>query len=283
MVSGIASTVVVGDLNGDGLPDLVFSTPDGRLGASIATSLGNFSAPVYSTALATDFVDIIVQDIDGDGHLDGVALSDVTSGNATGKNVVFVLGSGGESFGTPANFAIPGAVALLTADLDEDGHLDVLALSGSPANITWLRGQAGGTLVAEPVIASPVENALSFVASDVNGDGHVDLVIGGDTLRVLLGDGHGTFTDGAALLTTPATVKVVVGDADGDGVPEVFAANADSVVRVFRVTNGALAPAGVFAAGGFLTGLLGADFNGDHLVDLISVGSKVALLLNDTK
>jgi hypothetical protein len=283
-VPALSSSVAVADVNEDGLSDLVFGSLDGKLGVGLATSPGNFAPVIYTGAIGTYFIDTLARDLDGDGHVDAMVLARASDGNPSGKNLTFVHGDGhGDFTAAPTSYPASGAIAMLPADLDEDGHVDVLALSATPAQIAWLRGQAGDPPVAGATISSPVTNATSFVTCDANQDGHVDLVIGGDSLHVLIGDGHGGFTDGGELFSAQPTVSVVAGDLDGDGVPEVIAATADSVVRVFRVQNGALVPAGVFAAGGFLSRLLGADFTGDHLVDLFALGSQGAFLKNDTK
>lgn len=59
---------------------------------------------------------------------------------------------------------------------------------------------------------------------DVNGDGHVDLVVGGDRIDVLRGDGAGAFVPYRAFMEDAAAItsSVVLVDDDGDGDLDLF-------------------------------------------------------------
>jgi hypothetical protein len=81
-----------------------------------------------------------------------------------------------------------------------------------------------GTFLPAVAYAMPSQNlALSIAVTDVNGDGHPDIVIGGSSqVAVLLQDaGHpGTFL-AATAYDAPSTTEVTVADVNGDGLPDI--------------------------------------------------------------
>ena len=71
---------------------------------------------------------------------------------------------------------------------------------------------------------------INVVAADLDGDGHVDLVMpnsGLDSICILFGDGHGHFTHArqSPLVAGPTPFMVAVADLNGDGRPDIVVAN----------------------------------------------------------
>src|SRR5215469_1333660 len=101
-------------------------------------------------------------------------------------------------------------------DLNDDGKPDVVVANPSLNNIGVFLNTGGGTLGPGSFLAVP--NGLNSVSlADINGDGHLDIILTG--LQVMLGDGTGNFAapvnipiGGITPLTNP-----VIADFNGDG------------------------------------------------------------------
>jgi len=175
--------------------------------------------------------------------------------------------------GNTTNFAHD----LKVADINHDGHLDIVVVDWVSNMLDVLLGQAGGgweAVTRFPTAAAPY--TLELV--DVNGDTHLDAVTGnrsGASVSVFLGDGSGGFgphTDFPA----PAEVSAAhVGDVTGDGKPDIVAA-ADLRVCVFAGDGlgGFAAPTSTVMGSDFATsqvwGLALGDLDQDGDLDVVA-------------
>lgn len=113
------------------------------------------------------------------------------------------------------------------------------------------------------------------VVKDVNADKNPDILVtnlNSNNITVLLGNGAGTFnaTAGSPIAVGMGPQSLVVVDIDGDGNPDLVAANTVSGNLSILAGNGTGAfnaiTGGPAAAGPF--GVAAGDFNGDGLLDL---------------
>ncbi|HWS86861.1 MAG TPA: FG-GAP-like repeat-containing protein [Pyrinomonadaceae bacterium] len=300
------SRVRSADLNGDGRPDLVFST--GNTGGGIQGSVllndgaGRFTASAFDLGLGVPG-GFDLADFNGDGRPD-VAMTQFSSNYV---RVFFNNGAGGFPTAVNVNFSAPlqspGTAStrdVKAADFNRDGKADLVVSTPDSNGAQILLGDgAGGFTQAAPVGGSTFDLVLGV--ADVNGDGKPDLIYGGGgsnarTLSVRLGDGAGGF--GAPIVSEGArvTLSVAAADFDGDGKTDIAAATVipgpNSTPSNPTFTNGVTVMlgdgAGHFAfkssaeAGG-LPNVVAADFNKDAKPDVAysTGGPRVTVRLGD--
>jgi hypothetical protein len=86
-------------------------------------------------------------------------------------------------------------VAVTAADVNGDGHVDVITANNGSNTVSVLLGKGNGTFAAAQNFAVG-KNPTAVAVADVSGDGHPDLVVanaGSNSVSVLLGNGNGTF------------------------------------------------------------------------------------------
>ncbi|MDB5338843.1 MAG: alkaline phosphatase, partial [Planctomycetaceae bacterium] len=234
-----------------------------------------------------------------DFNLDGNADVAVTSwctllDSVCSPGKVNVLpGTGNGSFGAPmATNVCPFIGALTAADFNNDGKPDIAALCEDGVQI--LTGDGAGHFQVSPVfpfLAPPhiVQILSAVLALDVNGDGNLDLLVGGSPgVGVLLGDGAGGLAPVSVVCAACVEANdMTAGDFNNDGHPDVAAVTYYDQNVTLLLGDGT----GGFTIRKVPTGfdsyaVAAGDFNGDGNTDIaVGTGSNSAasstILLGD--
>jgi hypothetical protein len=160
-----------------------------------------------------------VADFNGDGHLD-LALTGYGNGA-----VSILLGQGDGSFLAPQSYPVGNdSRFVVVGDFNGDGHPD-LVVGGLDSNnngkITVLLGKGDGSFQAGQ--SYDVGFLPTAVVGDFNSDGQLDLAVFdagafvNGTVRILLGNGDGSFQATQSYDIGFRPGSVVVGDFDNDG------------------------------------------------------------------
>jgi hypothetical protein len=230
--------IAAADFDGDGHVDFaVESWANNQVEVVFGTGGGRFRTPGRLFGVGKmPYQKLRAGDVNGDGA------PDLVTTNFEGGNVTVLLGDGKGGFREAPGSPFPvGAApfALALADIDKDGHLDLVVanFSGHGGDrsrdaVNVLLGDGRGGF--RPMKGSPFmtgANPTRVAAGDVNGDGWPDVVTGnmsGGDVTVLLGDGKGSLRLGVSRPAGKEPYGVAVGDVDGDGRAEIFVANHDS-------------------------------------------------------
>ena len=77
-----AHSVVLGDVNGDGVPDLVLAGPNGdNVGVLLGNGNGTFQTP-QTLAAGNEAIAVVLGDVNGDGKTDSLSLTLSTARSA---------------------------------------------------------------------------------------------------------------------------------------------------------------------------------------------------------
>jgi hypothetical protein len=256
--------VKVGDLNNDGIPDIVFGATTDPYNSDMAVYLGNGDgtfrqAPTFlPQAAGYTIYNVTLADVNHDGNLDAVA----TLQNGTFAFGVF-FGDGKGNLTFNANTLVPiqvsggqPTVRATLADFNGDGKLDLLVPTQNSSNgtfsLTDYLGTGNGTFTPGPVIYSGAGAPdTQILVGDLNGDGKQDIITYSTspkpTATVYLGDGHGGFQQASTLDISMGQnpfgnyilpSDVALGDFNGDGKLDLAVAYYDfyaapSVVRIY--------------------------------------------------
>jgi hypothetical protein len=205
---------VLADLRNDGLLDLVVSNPSAN---TIAVLFGNgdgtFQSPVtYAAETYPNWNQLA--DFNQDGYVD---IANTTAGSGISNFEEFLnLGDGTFSGFTEYGTGNP-AQALVTADLNGDGKLDVASTSSSTSNfpVSTLLGNGDGTFQTFHGFYAG-QNSASIAVGDFNHDGMLDLVTNDYTtnqVSVLLQDNGTVVSLSMSQLTFPTQIVGTVSTA----------------------------------------------------------------------
>ncbi len=166
-----SQSMVVGDFNGDGQPDLAV-TNSGANGVNVfLNNEGGLTAVPAIPVTGASPSSIAAADFNGDGKLD------LAVANSGSNNVTILLGNGDGTFtaaASPATGTAPNSIAV--ADFNGDGVPDLAVANAGSSNVTILLGNGDGTFTAAAGPAADT-GSTSVVAADFNGDGKEDLVV----------------------------------------------------------------------------------------------------------
>jgi hypothetical protein len=264
------------DIDNDGDLDILSFSPSRVVWFENGDGQGSFSAHrVVSTSVS--FVQsAYAADVDGDGDLDVLSASSEDDKVAWYENTDG-LGTFGPQQMITSIADRPNSV--YAADLDGDGDMDVLSASADDNKIAWYENMDGlGTFGTQQVISLMASGAKDVRASDIDGDGDMDIISSSRTDKKIAWyentDGLGTFGT-QQIITTSAIFldQLFVIDMDGDGDMDVMS-DFGNAIAWFENTDGL----GTFGSPQTIGSTFStngrsfpADFDGDGDIDVFAV------------
>ena len=226
---------------------------------------------------------------------------------ANGQLIAAALANGGvyagamdtnHDFYTPVQLVtdLP-AQSIMSGDLNKDGNQDVVSINddGLNSSVDVFLGNGDGTFQAATILPLPGAIADFGVVDDMNGDGNLDLVIGESTQGVFqflicLGNGHGGFAAPVGYSPTQVDLSFattfITADVNGDNHKDIITSEGQIFLGQASGTNFTLAPQSftgtASATNMYAPGLVAADFNNDHKLDLaVNDGATIRTFLGN--
>ncbi|MDZ4745571.1 MAG: VCBS repeat-containing protein [bacterium] len=233
--------VGVGDINGDGLLDVFFTSTQGKNKCFL--NKGNWKFEDVTTQAGLDFPDVklsagvLMADLTGDGHVD------IYVCRRPARNLFFVNRGNGtfDERGLETGLGVEGASSCASAiDYDRDGDIDIfLTRNGGGRRQGYLNpgdndmlfrndGSGRWTEVAKQVGIVDKGYGLSASIGDLNNDGWPDIYVANDFEErdnLWMNNGNGTFTDRASTSfqnMSSASMGSDIADTDGDGLLDIM-------------------------------------------------------------
>src|SRR5581483_630778 len=278
------SSAVASDFNSDGKDDLAvvnecYEYKYGCAQGSLAILLGDGKepfqqprsypmSPAYTRSAAAG-------DFNRDGKPDLVLV-----GQGPPRALAVLLGNGRGGFQIKFTYPLSSSyyATAVVADFNGDAKLDVVITPGigAAAGAAVFLGNGDGTLQTPVDLGSKAPLDMALTTADLNHDNKPDLILA-DPLQVLLGNGDGTFQPAA--IYPPQTLDNTIGllalDLNADGKLDLVAGRYLSTDVMFGSGDGTFQPPVTYQAGGKP---VGADFNGDGIIDLALAHDFVTLL-----
>jgi uncharacterized repeat protein (TIGR03803 family) len=279
--------LAVGDLNADGLSDLVIPNSSD---ATISV-MQNLSTTGASDFFKVDFSAPVVPISAAIGDLDGDQLQDFVVTSNDGLELFYNTGNPGAITAAtfaPIHFPMPAStddVAL--GDVDGDGKLDIVAVSTAAGLLFIIKNLANPWIV--PIFVDPNVNRVAL--GDLDRDGRLDIVVGyseatgTSTLFSVFqnsNDPGGIFADRFTRVDLTAGTRPLdhsLTDVDGDGKLDIVIANhtgaSVSVLRNITIGPGTISGSSFEAAVNYTTGvnptsIACADVDGDLRPDIVT-------------
>lgn len=201
------------------------------------------------------------------------------------------LGNGDGTFGAAASISVGNpATALVAADFNQDGHVDLAVAAGSAAVV--LLGNGNGTFQAP--LTLPITSTANSIATGVfTGNGTADLAVLSTCISstncsfgmvsILLGNGNGTFQNPTVVNVGYQPPAISVNDLNGDGKADISTLNAGGNDVSILVGNGdgTFQPPANFGTDAIVGKYTTADFSSDGAFDIaVATGPGVSFLFN---
>src|SRR5450432_732232 len=297
--SGDMEGSAVGDLDGDGKPDVVVTNGVGDSSVSVFrnTSTGMIVSFAVKINFRTNYgpYSVAIGDLDGDGKPD-LAIAN------NGSNTVTIY----------KNTSVPGAISfskrmdlpvgtnpygIAIGDLDKDGKPELVVSTEGSSNALYVIKNISVPdtfLFGAPVFYASLNGAFTLAIGDLDGDGNLDIAATGGypsailVLRNISSIGSPAFEAPKNFETGNYMVDVSIRDLDGDGKPELVTVNrfTNSVsVLKNKSSSGFVDFEGHVAYGLGEAPLFAAmaDLDGDGRTDIITANSssdKISILKN---
>jgi len=283
--------LLAADLDGEGGVDLaVASAVSGHV--NVLLNPGDGDLALAATYIAGPLPGgLAVADLNNDASPDLVVANELPNDGiavytqTSGATVLFNLGDGTFT-SAPAHAAGAAPSAMAAADLDVDGHVDLVVANHESDDVSVLLSEDGA--LGESVEYDVGVEPIAVVLLDADGNGTLDVATanaGSDSISVRLNDGQGALGPEAWFPTGSEPSAMVSGDFNEDGAPDLAVTTlGDARARVLlNLGTGSFDAAVEYETGLEPIALVAADLTGDGVLDLAiaNQGSKSVTMLGN--
>jgi hypothetical protein len=244
------------------------------LSSESATVFGQLSFTSSTYTMGARPVCVVAVDLNGAGRLDLICA------NYSSNTLMVLTNYGNGTFGSNAIINVgAGPYCVVAADVNSDGKSDLITANRAARTLTVLTNNGNGGFGSNVTLNVGHFFAQCVVAADIKGHRNLDLITANfdSTLSVLTNNGSGGWGSNATLAAGYSSTWVVAVDINGDGKPDLIAADdTASPISLTVLTNngnGAFGFNATLDGGGYPWHVTAADINGDGKPDLITANA----------